>query len=281
MDKVQPAQRNEYPYSTELDSIPRELLEMICYFMNAEDIAHLSGVNHSLNMSLSQRAVEIGKAGIGKALSDGRADQAFSMLGSFCKWLSSANLQLPLNEKLRIWECLQDFAGHASFNVDQQSLAFRQIYFSACQTTDPVTDEVLQIALNTYEKWLRKCSPTGLVFNTAGNLNTYYSFNYLSQYLERSQSQGNVEVDLGRASSPPKSAALLGACIQAIHLHEDLADCSKLFTVVALKLKNESKEIPMIFRQVLILDLITCASKFPEDYDFDYLPLIDPFMKNM
>ena len=80
MDKVQLAQRNEYPHSIELDSIPRELLEMICHFLNSEDIAQLSGVNHSLNMSLSQRAVEIGKAGIVKALSDGRADQAFSML---------------------------------------------------------------------------------------------------------------------------------------------------------------------------------------------------------
>ena len=156
MDKVQLAQRNEYPHSIELDSIPRELLEMICHFLNSEDLAQLSGVNHSLNMSLSQRAVEIGKAGIVKALSDGRADQAFSMLTSFCKWLGSAHVQFSLNEKLQIWESLLDCAGHASLIKDQQSSVFRQIYFSACQTTDPVLDEVLQLMQHIRAKWFCK-----------------------------------------------------------------------------------------------------------------------------
>ena len=109
MDKVQSAQRNEYPYSTELDTIPREMLEMICHFLNAEDVAHLSGVSHSLNMSLSQRAVAIGTTGISKALSEGRADQAFSMLTSFCKWLGSAHVKFSLNEKLQVWKSLLNF----------------------------------------------------------------------------------------------------------------------------------------------------------------------------
>lgn len=276
MDKVQPAQRNEYPYSTELDSIPRELLEMICHFLNAEDLAHLSGVNHSLNMSLSQRAVEIGKAGIDKALSDGRVDQAFSMLGSFCKWLSSANLQLPLNEKLRIWECLQDFAGHASFSEVQQSQAFRQIYFSACQTTDSVPDEVLQLVQHIRAQWFCKFFPDGSVFIKA---KPCQSFKFLAQYLQGSQSLGKTGVDTVPVPYPPKSVAWLGACIEAIRLHENSSDCSKQFKVIALKLSEDFEEIPQIYRATLVLDLIECIKQFNPEAALNLLPLIDPLTK--
>ncbi len=277
MDKVQSAQRNEYPYSIELDSIPREMLEMICHFMNAEDIAHLSGVNHSLNMSLSQRAVEIGKAGIGKALSDGRADQAFSMLTSFCKWLGSAHVQLSLNEKLRVWETLLDFAGHASLSEDQQSLAFRQIYFSACQMTDSVPDEVLQLVQHVHAKWFCKFLPDGSVFI---NANSCQSFRFVSQYLQVSQSLGNVEMDTVQTASPPKSVAWLGACIESIRLHENSADCSRKFKVIALKLSEDYEEIPEIFRVTLVQDLIECIKQFIPEVALILLPLIEPIIKS-
>jgi len=277
MDKVQLAQRNEYPHSIELDSIPRELLEMICHFLNSEDLAQLSGVNHSLNMSLSQRAVEIGKAGIVKALSDGRADQAFSMLTSFCKWLGSAHVQFSLNEKLQIWESLLDRAGHASLIKDQQSSAFRQIYFSACQTTDPVLDEVLQLMQHIRAKWFCKFFPDGSVFI---NANPCQSFKFLTQYLQGSQPLGNAEMAAVQAASPPKSVAWLGACIEAIRLHDNSSDCSKQFKVIALKLNEDYEEIPQIYRATLVLDLIECIKQFIPEVALNLLPLIDPIIKS-
>ena len=276
MDKVQVAQRHEYPHSIELDSIPRELLEMICHFLNSEDLAQLSGVNHSLNMSLSQRAVEIGKAGIGKALSDGRADQAFSMLTSFCKWLGSAHVQLSLNEKLQIWESLLDCAGHASLSKDQQSSAFGQIYFSACQTTDPVPDEVLQLVRHVHAKWFCKFFPDGSVFI---NANPCQSFRFVSQYLQVSQSLGNEEMDTVQTASSPKSVAWLGACIESIRVHENSSDCSKQFKVIALKLSEDYEEIPQIYRATLVLDLIECIKQFTPEVALNLIPLILPFIK--
>ncbi len=276
MDKVQTAQRNEYPSSIALDSIPPEMLEMICHFLNAEDIAQLSGVNHSLNISLSQRAIEIGMAGIGKALSEGRADRAFSMLSSFCKWLGSAHVQLSLNEKLRIWESLQDFAGHASFSEEQQSLAFRQIYFGACQTSDSEPDEVLQLVQQIRAKWFCKFFPEGSIFIKA---NPCQSFKFIEQYLRGSQSAGKTGVDTVPMPYPPKSVAWLGACIEAIRLHENSSDCSKQFKVIALKLSEDFEEIPQTFRVTLVLDLIECIKQFTPENALNLIPLILPFIK--
>ena len=276
MHKVQTAQRNEYPSSIALDSIPPEMLEMICHFLNAEDIAQLSGVNHSLNISLTQRAIEIGIAGISKALSEGSADRAFSMLSSFCKWLGSAHVQLSLNEKLRIWESLQDFAGHASFSEEQQSLAFRQIYFGACQTSDSEPDEVLQLVQQIRAKWFCKFFPEGSIFIKA---NPCQSFKFIEQYLRGSQSAGKTGVDTVPMPYPPKSVAWLGACIEAIRLHENSSDCSKQFKVIALKLSEDYEEIPQIYRATLVLDLIECIKQFTPENAVNLLPLIDPITK--
>jgi hypothetical protein len=276
MYKVQPAQRNEYPYSTELDTIPLEILEMICHFLNAEDVAHLSGVNHSLNMSLSQRVVAIGTTDISKALSDGRADQAFSMLTSFCKWLGSAHVKFSLNEKLQVWKSLLDFAGHANLSEDQQSRAFRQIYFSACQTTDPVPDELLQLVQHIRAQWFCKFFPEGSVFIKA---NPCQSFKFLAHYLQGSQPLGKTGVDTAQTASPPKSVAWLGACIEAIRLHENSSDCSKQFKVIALKLSEDFEEIPQIYRATLVLDLTECIKQFIPKVALNLLPLIDPLIK--
>jgi hypothetical protein len=275
MDAIKSAHRIEYPINANLTSIPLEILEMICHFLSAEDIAHLSIASKSTNDNLSQRIHATGIAGIRKALSEGRTAEAFPMLGNFCKWLGSVQVQLPLNDTLQTWKVAQEFAGHACFSETEQSQALRQVYFWACRSSNSSADEMLALVQEIRAIWFSRCFPNGSVFIKG---NPCKSFSFIAQYLNDGRYQQGQETGDGSYPKPPKSVAWLGASIEAIRLHENPEDNSRQFATVASKIREGYAGIPQQFRVTLVLDLIECIKQFTPEDALLLLPQIDPLI---
>lgn len=276
MHLVQFAHRNEYPISANLTSIPHEVLEMICHFLSAQDITHLSLVSSSMNESLPQRIAAIGMAGIRKALSEHRAEDAFAMLGSYCKWLGSSGVRSPLNETLQLWQCAQEVAGHACFSKEEQSFALRQVFFWACPSSDACPDEMLRLVQDIRTTWFCRCFPEGAVFEQG---NPCPSFRFVAGYLDGIRHREGTETDLAPSARPPKSVAVLGARIEAIRLHDTLSESSKRFARVATTLGEAHHGIQPYFRVTLVLDLIDCIKQFPPEDSLHLLSHIDPLIE--
>lgn len=277
MDIVQVTHRTEYPVSADLTSIPLEMLEMICHFLKAEDITCLSRVNSSMNASLSQGICGLGMAGIRKALSERRAADALTMLGDFCKWLGLASGPMSLDEKLQVWQCAQDFAGHACLSEEEQSLALRQVYFWACPSSESSPDEMLRLVQDIRAKWFCKFFPWGTVFVKG---NPCKSFKFVAQYLNDGPHPPGQEMGADSNSRPPKSAALLGARIEAIRLHDNLSEGATQFALVASKLSEVRGDIQPFFRVTLALDLIECIKQFAPESALQLLSHIDPLIES-
>lgn len=277
MQPVQYAHRNAYPISADLTSIPREMLEMICQFLSAEDITHLSMASSSMNGSLSQRVAAIGMAGIRKALSERRAEEAFALLGSYCKWLGSSDVRAPVHETLQLWQCVQDVTKHACFSEEEQSLALRQIFFWACPSSDTCPDEMLKLVQDIRAAWFCRCFPEGAIFEQG---NPCPSFRFVGRYLDDSRHRDEPETDLVPALKPPKSVAVLGARIEAIRLHDQTEDSGKQFVRVAAALNEGHDGIQQCFRVTLVLDLIDCIKKFAPEDSLPLLSRIDPLIES-
>lgn len=275
MHPVQFAHRAEYPFSANLLSIPHEMLEMICHFLSAHDIMHLSCASRSMNESLPQRIAVIGMAGIRKALSERRAGDALAMFGSYCKWLGSSGLRSPLNETLQRWQCAQALAEHAAFGEEEQSFALRQVLFWACPSSLDCADEMLRLVQDIRATWFCKCFPVGAAFEQG---NPCQSFRFVAGYLESGRHR-EPETDLAASASPPKSVAVLGARIEAIRLHDTLSESSKQFALVAATLSEAHGGIQQYFRVTLVLDLIGCIKRFPPEDSLQMLSHIDPLIE--
>lgn len=275
MDAVRSAHRNEYPVSEDLPGMPREMLEMICQFLHARDIVQLSRVNKAVHESLGNRISAIGIRGIGASLSERRAEEAFAMLGSFCQWLGSACQSLLVDEKLHVWRSAQELAGHACFSQTQQDEAYRCLYFWACPTSEEPTDELLRLVQDVRAAWFCTCFPVGGIF---ANANPCRSFAFVASCLERRPYRETQDTDAAMALIPSRRVAWFGAGIEAIRLHENLAECSTRLSMLASRLAAAFDDTPLFFRITLSLDLIECIKRFPPHERTALLAHVEPLI---
>lgn len=275
MDAVRSAHRNEYPVSVALDSLPPEVLEMICRFLHVQDVAQLACVNKATHESLGQRVSSIGLRSIGMCLSERRPEEALGMLGSFCEWFVSGSRFLSESSKLDVWRSAQALAGHACFSREQQDEAYRLVYFWACPSSEESGDELLGLLQDVRTAWFCNCFPEGGLFSDA---HPSRSFTFIAPYLERRPYWSIPDADAPPSAVPPKHAASLGACIEAIRLGCSLVPCSTRFASVAVRLRAAFEDTPLFFRATLALDLIECIKRFPPEERTVLLPQVEPLI---
>ncbi len=262
MDAVRSVHRIEYPVTADLARMPREMLEMICQFLHVQDIVALSCLNKATYESLGQRISSIGIRSIGASLSERRTEDAFAMLGSFCRWLGSASQSLSLDEKLQAWRAAQELAGHAGFSQKQQDEAYRQVCFWACPMSEAPADDMLRLVQDLRASWFCKFFPDGGIFS---NARPCRSFTFVSPYLEHRPYWSAPAADAAPAAIPSRHVAWLGTAIETMRLHENLAECSTRWSTVASHLRAAFEETPLFFRITLALDLIECIKRFPQN----------------
>lgn len=275
MDAARFDHRNKYPVSANLESLPPEVLEMICRFLPVQDVMRLSFVSKTTYESFGHRVSDIGIRTIGVSLSERRPEEALSMLGSFCQWFVAGSRALSECDQLGVWREVLALAGHACFSRDQQDQAYRQVYFWACPSSQEPTDDFLRLLHDVRTAWFCECFPEGGIFSDA---NPSRSFTFIAPYLERRAYWTMPDADAVPSSVPPKQVAWLGACIEAIRLGGSIAPGSPRFSAAALKLRAAFEDTPVFFRVTLALDLIECIKRFPPDERAALLPHVEPLI---
>lgn len=270
MDRVQSPRRIESPNSFDISIFPPESFELICQFLSTEDLVRLSMVSTASRSNLSQRILPIGLAGLDKALSGGRADDASRMIRSLSKWLASLVTGLTPDQEMNAWKCLQIHAQHACLNEEQRGLALRQIFFYSCQKIDEINDEKLSFLRDTRAIWYCKNFPEGTIYASAHPCGSYA---YVSNYLDDSYRPDEVDDNSVRPPLPAsREEACMGAAIEAIRLHDNNAERVTSFTKFASILKKAFENLRSHSRVALTVDLIKCLKTFPAE---QVLPLLE------
>ncbi len=258
MQSVQSQRPTDAPPAFDMSTFPPDTLELICQFLAAEDVTRLSMVNCTSREILLARIQPIFVPKIEKALSEGRAQDASRMIGSLSKWLASTTFHSSIDEDMRVWGSLQDFAQHASLNQCERALALRQIFYYSCQKMEGLVDSKLVFLLNLRDAWFRTVFPVG---SPLFHVLPCKSFNLVSDHIN----------GLGI----PDLEAKLGASIEAIRLHDNPAECAKSFSIIAQTLTDAYEHMALNSRAMLGSDLILCLKDFPTKQALDLMQQLD------